>query len=94
MAAEHGYFFRAAGARGWESLHDGDDGAVHAWREMVLPILQVLLTLTLHPAHPAWAAVGMAVADLLMFASPRLCASAFSWPHPQQLKAHCLRLSR
>lgn len=41
IAAEHGYFFRAAGASGWESLHDGEDGAVHAWREMVLPILQV-----------------------------------------------------
>ena len=41
IAAEHGYFFRAAGATGWEPLHDLEDGAVHAWREMVLPILQV-----------------------------------------------------
>ncbi len=40
IAAEHGYFFRAAGATGWESRHDGDDAAAHAWREMVLPILQ------------------------------------------------------
>ena len=40
IAAEHGSFFRAAGATGWESRHDGDDAAAHAWREMVLPILQ------------------------------------------------------
>lgn len=41
IAAEHGYFFRAAGAAGWESRHDGDDTLAHSWREMVLPILQV-----------------------------------------------------
>ena len=41
IAAEHGYFFRAAGATGWESRHEADDGFVHAWREMVLPIFQV-----------------------------------------------------
>lgn len=41
IAAEHGYFFRAAGAAGWESRHDGDDALAQSWREMVLPILQV-----------------------------------------------------